>query len=82
MSAVLEETTATLEASVQEPKPARPGRGGSRRRTAGDWVVLLVAIVLGLLIAVPFLLILINSFKSPTDYNTCLLYTSPSPRDS
>ena len=30
----------------------------------------LVAIVLGFVIAVPFLLILVNSFKSPADYNT------------
>ena len=45
-------------------------RGGIARRRPSDWVMLVVAIALGLLIAVPLLLILINSFKSPGDYNT------------
>jgi len=45
-------------------------RRGIARRRPSDWVVLAVAIVLGLLIAVPLLLILINSFKSPGDYNS------------
>jgi raffinose/stachyose/melibiose transport system permease protein len=45
-------------------------RSGIARRRPSDWVVLVIAIVLGLLIAVPLLLILINSFKSPGDYNT------------
>jgi raffinose/stachyose/melibiose transport system permease protein len=48
-------------------------RGGGKdrpRRTAGDWILLVVAIVVGFVIAVPFLLILVNSFKSPTDYTT------------
>ncbi len=50
----------------------RPGRGGApgTRRTTRDWVWLGLAIVFGLLVAIPFLIILINSFKSPTDYNT------------
>ena len=56
-------------------RPRRPG--GPARRTPGDWVVLVVAILLGLLIAVPFLLILINSFKSPADYNTSGPLTLP-----
>ena len=87
MSAVLDETTATLEASVLEPPKDRQGRqrgrrgrnrgGGPTRRTTGDWVVLLVAIVLGFLIAVPFLMILINSFKSPADYSTSGPLTLP-----
>jgi raffinose/stachyose/melibiose transport system permease protein len=49
-------------------KPARK-RGGPKGKTAGDWVILVVAILLGLLIAVPFFMILLNSFKSPADYN-------------
>ncbi|MFT2817081.1 carbohydrate ABC transporter permease [Leifsonia sp. A12D58] len=40
------------------------------RKTPGDWLILVVAILIGLLIAVPFLLILLNSFKSPSEYNT------------
>ncbi|GAB2517655.1 carbohydrate ABC transporter permease [Paramicrobacterium agarici] len=43
--------------------------GSKNRKTAGDWVVLAVAIIIGFFIAVPFLMILINSFKSPEDYN-------------
>jgi raffinose/stachyose/melibiose transport system permease protein len=40
------------------------------KKTAADWVILAVAIVIGIGIAFPFLLILINSFKSPGDYNS------------
>jgi raffinose/stachyose/melibiose transport system permease protein len=40
----------------------------TRRRTATDWVLLIAAIVVAVLIAFPFILILINSFKSPEDY--------------
>lgn len=40
------------------------------RKSAGDWVILVVAILIGCFIAVPFLMILINSFKSPADYNS------------
>ncbi len=49
---------------------APESRGPGSRRTAGDWVVLAVAVLIGLFIAFPFLLILVNSFKSPTDYAT------------
>lgn len=47
-------------------RSAAPGS----RRTTRDWVWLGIAIVFGLLVAIPFLIILINSFKSPSDYNT------------
>jgi len=40
------------------------------RKKPSDWIILATAIVVGLLIAVPFLMILVNSFKSPADYNT------------
>jgi len=73
---------------VELPTDAAPARrprrdlrsrrgGGPTRRTPGDWVVLVVAIVLGFFIAVPFLLILINSFKSPADYNSSGPLTLP-----
>jgi raffinose/stachyose/melibiose transport system permease protein len=63
------ETTAekTAREAVQEP-PRQRRRSGRARKTAGDWLILAVAVLIGLLIAVPFLLILANSFKSPTDY--------------
>ena len=40
------------------------------RKKLSDWVILATAIVVGIIIAVPFLMILITSFKSPADYNT------------
>ena len=40
------------------------------RKKLSDWVILATAIVVGILIAVPFLMILVNSFKSPADYNS------------
>ena len=38
------------------------------RRSAADWVLLIGIVIVAFLIAVPFLIILINSFKSPSDY--------------
>ena len=43
-------------------------RHRSHRRGVADWVLLIGIAVIGLLIAVPFLIILVNSFKSPQDY--------------
>jgi len=66
-------------AAVTGP-PARQGRkrrSSTTRKTFGDWMILLVAILIGLLIAVPFFLILINSFKSPADYNQAGPLTLP-----
>jgi raffinose/stachyose/melibiose transport system permease protein len=59
--------TETARKSVQET-PRQRVRSMRNHKTAGDWMVLAVAILIGLLIAVPFLLILANSFKSPADY--------------
>lgn len=57
---------------VAEPPVAEPpvSRRRPNRKKPSDWVILAVAIVVGFLIAVPFLMILINSFKSPADYNS------------
>lgn len=78
MSAVLDETTEAA-ATTRRPakRPSTRSAGVRKRRTAGDWVVLGVAIVLGFFIAVPFLMILVNSFKSPADYNTSGPLTLP-----
>ena len=54
--------------SRSPPRP-RPRRRPAARRPATGWCCSWRSL-LGLLIAVPFLLILINSFKSPADYNT------------
>jgi raffinose/stachyose/melibiose transport system permease protein len=63
-------TTQLAPERVAPPAPPRQLRAQKPRRTVADWVILAAAIVVGALIAVPFFLILINSFKSPADYNT------------
>ena len=45
-------------------------RKRATRRTLADWAILAAAIVFGAIIAAPFAIILINSFKSPADYAT------------
>ena len=45
-------------------------RRKQNRKKPSDWIILAAAIAVGILIAVPFLMILINSFKSPADYNS------------
>ncbi|WP_077222420.1 carbohydrate ABC transporter permease [Rathayibacter sp. VKM Ac-2630] len=51
--------------------PAGPRRRASgARRTPGDWLWLVLACAIAVLIAIPFVIILINSFKSPEDYNS------------
>lgn len=47
-----------------------PARRRRNRPTGIDWVVLALAAVGAVVIAFPFILILINSFKSPADYAT------------
>jgi raffinose/stachyose/melibiose transport system permease protein len=56
--------TATRQQVVAPPPRRR------RSKTQGlDWVILALTIVGAIVIAFPFLLILLNSFKSPADYN-------------
>ena len=40
-----------------------------RRKTPGQWVVLGVTVVFGVLMLAPFLIMLLNAFKSPADYS-------------
>jgi raffinose/stachyose/melibiose transport system permease protein len=47
------------------------------KRTVGDWVLLIIVVLVGFLIAVPFLIIAVNSFKSPADYNSSGPLTLP-----
>ena len=50
--------------------PAPPRRRRRRNAPGGvDWLILVLAIVGAIAVAFPFLLILINSFKSPAEYN-------------
>jgi raffinose/stachyose/melibiose transport system permease protein len=55
---------------VAPPTASRKLHRQKPKKTVADWVILVAAILVGLLIAVPFFLILINSFKSPADYNS------------
>ncbi|QYF73677.1 carbohydrate ABC transporter permease [Cryobacterium sp. PAMC25264] len=78
-STILEDAvpaSGTVVRSVRPPAK-RKNRSSTTRKTLGDWMILLVAILIGLLIAVPFFLILINSFKSPADYNAAGPLTLP-----
>jgi raffinose/stachyose/melibiose transport system permease protein len=81
MSAILDDTAGPVVSSERPAKrPKRPPTRSAavrKHRKPGDWVVLAVAVVLGFFIAVPFLMILINSFKSPADYNTSGPLTLP-----
>src|SRR5665647_577181 len=49
-------------------RPSRRPDRVRRHRTAGDWTIFAIAILVGFVIAAPLLIILINSFKSPTNY--------------
>ncbi|WP_024287746.1 carbohydrate ABC transporter permease [Cellulomonas sp. KRMCY2] len=57
--------------------PARGGRTGGAtapherlRRGPGRWLVLTAAVLLAVAMMVPFAIMLLNAFKSPTDYST------------
>ncbi|MET0162993.1 MAG: carbohydrate ABC transporter permease [Microbacteriaceae bacterium] len=58
--------TATADRPKAKALPKTKPRG--RKRTVGDWIVLAFAIVIAVMIVFPFIVILINSFKSPADY--------------
>ena len=75
-STILDGAAKTAVAGPPAREP-RKRRSSTTRKTLGDWMILLVAILIGLLIAVPFFLILINSFKSPADYNAAGPLTLP-----
>ena len=78
MSATLDDTAGPVVSSERPAKrPTTRSAAVRKHRRPGDWVVLAVAVVLGFFIAVPFLMILINSFKSPADYNTSGPLTLP-----
>lgn len=59
----------TASTATTAPAAARPTTGKrSRRRTPGEWIVLVVTVLGALVVFFPFLLLLINAFKSPADY--------------
>ena len=77
MSSTTLDGPATAAVTGPPARQPRKRRSSTTRKTLGDWMILLVAILIGLLIAVPFFLILINSFKSPADYNAAGPLTLP-----
>jgi len=64
-------TSLASNAAVHDAGSVPPiARRKQNRKKPSDWIILAAAIVVGILIAVPFLMILVNSFKSPADYNS------------
>ncbi|GAB2970314.1 carbohydrate ABC transporter permease [Frigoribacterium salinisoli] len=51
-----------------EPSPAPRAKQRTKKKIPTDWLVLVAAVLFGVVVALPFLLILVNSFKSPADY--------------
>ncbi|MET8353966.1 MULTISPECIES: carbohydrate ABC transporter permease [unclassified Micromonospora] len=62
-------TLIPAEGSVLAPRQSRPGRD-RHRRGAARWVVLAVVTIAALAMLVPFAFMLLNAFKSPTDYSS------------
>ncbi|WP_424422738.1 carbohydrate ABC transporter permease [Microbacterium sp.] len=61
-------TTAII--TGKTPRPGARPRGGMTRRRPVDWLLLALVVAGGILVLVPFYLVLVNSFKSPVDYAT------------
>lgn len=70
---------ATIAPELMQAPPEHPLKLRKRktRRTFSDWLILAVAIGFGLIVAAPFFIILINSFKSPAEYATSGPLTLP-----
>jgi raffinose/stachyose/melibiose transport system permease protein len=67
---------------------ARPGRrrserprGGMTKKRAIDWLLLAAVVAGGIVVLVPFYLILVNAFKSPIDYATSGPFALPQALD-
>ncbi len=60
----------TVLTTATKPRRAPRGRGGMVTKRGIDWLMLALVIVGALLVIAPFYLVLVNSFKSPTDYAT------------
>ena len=61
--------TVLVTQTTKEPRRVR-ARGGMTKKRTSDWVLLIAVILGGLVVMVPFYLILVNAFKSPVDYAT------------
>lgn len=52
------------------PKELKEIAHVKKNRTTGDWVILVLLIVGALIMMFPFIVLLLNAFKTPGDYNT------------
>lgn len=52
------------------PKELKEIAHVKKNRTAGDWVILTLLIIGGLIMLFPFIVLLLNAFKTAADYNT------------
>jgi raffinose/stachyose/melibiose transport system permease protein len=57
---------ATPDLSIRTRAPRLPRR--RRPQTPAEWIILILAFLIAILILAPFVLVVINSFKSPADY--------------
>ena len=73
-------TTATevATATAARRETAAPKRRRRSKANGIDWVILVLTVIGAIVIAFPFILILINSFKSPEEYNATGPLTLPS----
>jgi len=62
-------TLTTADKAAARPGRTSRGRGGMHKKKGVDWLMLTFAVVAAILIIAPFYLILVNSFKSPSDYS-------------
>ncbi|WP_084125299.1 carbohydrate ABC transporter permease [Demequina sp. NBRC 110054] len=62
--------TTTTASSGRTKTPAAPEKGNnkSRPRTPAEWILMILAVFGAALIVFPMLLLLLNAFKSPSDY--------------
>ena len=65
---VIDDTRAVTTQDRRILEPARTQRTGKRRPK--DWLLMLTAIIVALIMASPFLLLLLNAFKTGADYST------------
>ncbi|MCU1549719.1 MAG: carbohydrate transporter permease [Glaciihabitans sp.] len=57
--------SSTTTARVKHPRSRR-----RRPRSVSDWIILVIAFLVAIVVVAPFILVLLNSFKSPSDYAT------------
>lgn len=67
MAAITQETPAPAPVAPAPPRRSRPG--ARHRRGAARWFVLAGAVVVGLAVLAPFVIMVLNAVKSPAEYS-------------